>query len=199
MELKSLKEIPATFSVVKMSLFICLAVSLLVSMGSLFWSYKLSSENLNTTYVITGDGKAIMLSKANSEVDQNRLPEIINHVKEFHKLYFEIDQYNYEQRISKALHLIGNSGRDMYLTMKGKGFYSNIIANNLKHELEIDSVLINHKTTPYKGQFYGKVIVKRTDQKMQNTKEVFSYFELHNVARTKENPHGLVIENYHVN
>lgn len=197
MELKSLKEIPVTFSVVKKALYICVGLSLFISISSMAWSYKMASAYLNTTYIVTNEGKALMLNSANTyKVDQFRKPEIVNHIKEFHRLFFEIDQFDYEERINRALYLIGNSGRDLYLTSKQKGFYSNIIANNLEHKLQIDSVKVDHTRNPYLGEFYGKVVVKRTDQKSVNFERLYASFELRNVARTENNPHGLIIENY---
>ncbi|UOB16653.1 hypothetical protein [Abyssalbus ytuae] len=197
MNLKSLKDIPATFSIVKKALYICLGLSLCISIGSMIWSYSLCTAYLNTTYIVTNEGKAIMLNSANKyKVDQFRKPEIINHIKEFHKLFFEIDQFDYEKKVNRSLHLIGNSGKDLYLTLKAKRYYSNIVSNNLEHELIIDSIYVNHTTYPYRGEFYGKVIIKRTDQKLENTQKLYSSFELKNVARTEENPHGLLIENY---
>ncbi|MBL3657683.1 hypothetical protein [Fulvivirga sediminis] len=199
MELKSLKDIPVTFSIVKKALYICLGVSLLVSIGSMVWAYSLCTRYLNTTYIVTNEGKAIMLNSQNKyKVDQFRKPEIVNHIKEFHKLFFEIDQFNYEQRVNRSLYLIGNSGRDLYLTLKAKRYYSNIVANNLEHELQIDNIYIDSDTYPYRGEFYGKVIIKRTDQKLESSQKLHSSFELTNVARTEENPHGLLIENYTV-
>lgn len=197
MELKSLKDIPITFSVVKKALFICLGVCLFISTGSMIWSYSLSKAYLNTTYVVTNEGKAIMLNSVNTyKVDQFRKPEIVNHVKEFHRLFYQIDQFDYEKRTDRALHLIGNSGKDLYLTLKTKGYYSNIVTNNLEHQLQIDSVKVDHTKYPYLGEFYGKVIIKRTDQKLENVEGLYSSFELRNVARTEQNPHGLVLENY---
>jgi len=197
MELKSLKEIPETFSVVKKALFICLGLSLFLSVGSMVWSYMLCTTYINTTYVLTNDGKAVLLNSVNKyKVDQFRKPEIVNHVKEFHKLFFEKDQYDYEQRVNKSLYLIGNSGKNLYLTLKSKNHYSEIITNNLKHQLLIDSVKVNHKVYPYVGEFYGRVVIKRTDQKLENVQKLFTTFELQNVARTEHNPHGLIIENF---
>lgn len=197
MELKSLQDIPATFKIIKISLFVCLAVSMVLSIGSLFWAFSLSKDALKTTYILTDEGKAIMLNNTNKyKVDQFRKPEIVNHIKEFHKLFFEIDQFNFEKRVDQSLHLIGVSGRDLYKTLEARRYYSNIAANNLEHELVVDSIRVNHKIHPYKGKFYGKIVIRRTDQKLKNVEKLYSTFELRNVARTERNPHGLIIENY---
>ncbi len=197
MELDSLKEIPKTFKIVKIALFASISFCLLLSIGCMFWSYMISTRYLNRTYLITNDGKAVIAnSMSKYDVDQHRKPEIINHIKEFHKLFFEIDQFNYQTRVNKSLYLIGNSGKDLYKTLQAKRHYSHLASNNLKHIVKIDSIVVNNKTYPYRGAFYGKVIIKRTDQRLQNEQRIFSNFELTNVNRTEENPHGLLIENY---
>ena len=86
----------------------------------------------------------------------------------------------------------------MYKTLVANRHYSNMSSNNLKNRLVVDSIIVEDRTVPYLGAFYGKVIVKRTDQELENVQNIFATFEVHNVDRTVENPHGLLIENYNV-
>ena len=197
MEIESLKNIPATFSVVKRSLIICLIVSITTTIAALIYSFVMVQQHARTTFVLTKEGKAILLNSTTAfEVDQYRKPEIINHIKEFHKLFFEIDERDYEKKLNRALHMIGNSGKDLYLTLNASGYYSNIAANNLRQELIIDSIFVEDHSSPYSAQFFGKLIVRRTDQQLERTQKLYSKFELQNVARTEDNPHGLLMENY---
>ena len=178
-------------------MWIGLGLSITVSISSMVWAYSLCSEYLKRTYIVTPEGKAIMLnSTEHYDIDQYRKPEIINHIKEFHKLFFEIDQFDYQARVSRSLYLIGNSGKDLYHTLKAKSYYSNLVTNNLEHKLEIDSIYVDDNVNPYRGKLYGRVIIKRTDQKLQNIEKLSSSFYLKNVARTEDNPHGLLIEDY---
>jgi len=197
MELNSLKDIPKTFKIVKIALLTSVILSLSVSVSALVWSYSMCAQYQDTTYLISNEGKAVMLNSSNKyKTDQNRKPEIINHIKEFHKLFFEVDQFDYESKVGKSLYLIGNSGKDLYKTLKAKRYYSKIVSNNLEHQIIIDSIHVNEKMHPYKGELYGKLVIKRTDQKLENIEKLYSSFELKNVSRTKDNPHGLLIENY---
>jgi len=199
MEFESLKNIPQNFKILKLALFITLAVSLVTTVGALFWSYSVIKEYRSTAYVLTEDGRAV-LARGYGKTDMSRLrkPEIINHIKVFHKLFFEIDQFNHEERTDQALYLIGNSGKDMYKTFTAKRYYSNLSSNNLSNKLIVDSIVVEERSTPYLGAFYGKIIVKRTDQELENVQNIFATFEIHNVNRTLENPHGLLIENYNI-
>jgi len=198
MELNSLKNIPQNFKILKIALLAMLIVSLITSIGSLLWSFKMVKEYRSTAYVLTEDGKAVLARGYGEIINNVRKPEIINHIKVFHKLFFEIDQFNYKERTNEALYLIGNSGKDMYKTLVANRHYSNMSSNNLKNRLVVDSIIVEDRTVPYLGAFYGKVIVKRTDQELENVQNIFATFEVHNVDRTVENPHGLLIENYNV-
>ena len=85
------------------------------------------------------------------------------------------------------------------MTLKAKGHYNKIRSQNLVQKLQIDSVHITDNVLPYKATVFGVLSVSRTDQEYNKREDRFKAdFELHNVARTDENPHGLLIENYHV-
>ncbi len=199
MDLKALKDIPSSFSLAKRSLMICLIISLLVTGGSLYWSFMISKTFTETTFVLTEDGRAAFARRVtSSEVDSYRKPEIINHAKTFHKLFWEFDQFSYERKIGESLYLIGATGKQLYLSLKAQGHYSTIESQNLVQKLEIDSIKIDDKSVPYQGVLYGKLKVNRVYQKSESVDKMTATFDLHNVSRTEKNPHGLLIENYNV-
>lgn len=197
MDLKSLKEIPASFALAKRALLFCLIIASLVSIGSLVWAYVTTNNIKNTAYMITQEGQAaLMHSVSSSVIDTYREPEIVNHIKMFHDYFWEIDQFNYERRIDNALYLAGESGRRLYQTLEASGHFANLRTENLIQKLEIDSIKVNDRATPYQGEFYGKLRILRTDQKLESVNTITANFVLYNVARTDRNPHGLLIENY---
>ncbi|WP_405208503.1 hypothetical protein [Aquimarina sp. LLG6339-5] len=197
MDLKSLKNIPASFALAKRSLLYCLIICMLISTGSLVWAFVTTNNIKNTAFVLTKDGQAAMMQGISlNEVDVYRKPEIINHIKMFHKSFWEIDQFNYKRRIDRALYLSGRSGKQLFKTLQANGHLAKLVTENLTQKMDIDSIKINDKVTPYKATFYGKLRVSRTDQKIETVNEFKANFVLHNVARTNKNPHGLLIENY---
>ncbi|OEK07365.1 hypothetical protein A8C32_18180 [Flavivirga aquatica] len=197
MDLQSLKNIPASFSLAKRSLLYCLIISVSISTGSLVWAFITTNNIKNTAFVLTKDGQAAMMTGVSlSEVDVYRKPEIMNHIKMFHKALWEIDQFNYERRINKALYLSGRSGKQLYQTLQANGHLAKIVTENLTQKIDIDSIKINEKVTPYQAQLFGKLRVSRTDQKVESVNDFRAKFVLHNVSRTNKNPHGLLIENY---
>ncbi len=199
MNLQSLKDIPASFALAKRSLLFCLIISVSVSTGSLVWAFVTTNNIKNTAFVITKEGQAaLMQGVAISEIDAYRKPEIINHIKMFHKAFWEIDQFNYERSIDRALYLSGRSGKQLFKTLQANGHFAKISTENLTQKIDIDSIKVNDKVKPYKAVFYGKLHVLRTDQKAESVNKFRAKFVLHNVARTNKNPHGLLIENYHL-
>lgn len=197
MELKSLKDIPASFALAKRSLLYCLIVCILISTGSLFWAFITTNNIKNTAFVLTKDGQAAMMEGiALNKVDVYRKPEIRNHIKMFHKSFWEIDQFNYKRRIDRALYLSGRSGKQLYKTLQANGHLAKLVTENLTQKMDIDSIHIDDKAIPYKAMLYGKLRVSRTDQKVETVNKFKAKFVLHNVARTNKNPHGLLIENY---
>ncbi len=199
MDLKSLKDIPASFALAKRSLLFCLVVSTTVTIGSLTWAFFTTQSIRNTAYVLTKDGQAAFMQGVNiSEIDSYRKPEIINHIKMFHTAFWEIDEFNYTRNIDKALYLAGSSGKQLFKTLQANGHFAKISTENLKQKIVIDSIKVNDKVSPYQGTFYGKLRVLRTDQKTESVNKIKAKFVLHNVSRTEKNPHGLLIENYHL-
>ncbi|SHJ40968.1 hypothetical protein [Aquimarina spongiae] len=197
MDLQTLKNIPASFALAKRSLLYCLLVSIIISVSSLVWAFVTTNTIKNTAFVLTKDGQAAMMKGISlTEVDEFRNPEIKNHIKMFHEGFWEIDQFNYERRINKALYLSGRSGKQLYQTLQANGHLAKIVSQNLTQSIEIDSIKINDKITPYQAKLYGKLRVSRTDQKAETVNDFKAQFVLHNVSRTDQNPHGLLIENY---
>lgn len=197
MDLKSLRDIPASFALAKRALLFCIIIASLVSIGSLVWAYFTAKTIRNTAFMITEEGQAALIhGVTSSTIDTYRKPEIVNHVKMFHSYFWEIDQFNYERRIDNALYLAGESGRRLFQTLEASGHFANLKTENLIQKLEIDSINVNDKVRPYKAEFYGKLRVLRTDQRLESVNTLMASFVLYNVARTDRNPHGLLIENY---
>lgn len=197
MDLQTLKNIPASFALAKRSLLYCLIISITISAGSMVWAFVTTNAIKNTAFVLTKEGQAAMMQGiALNEVDEFRKPEIMNHIKMFHKGFWEIDQFNYERRINKALYLSGRSGKQLYQTLQANGHLAKIVSQNLTQSIDIDSVKIDDRVTPYEARLYGKLRVSRTDQKAETVNDFRAKFVLHNVSRTNQNPHGLLIENY---
>jgi conjugative transposon TraK protein len=197
MNLKTLKNIPESFQLAKYALIVCFTTSIFISIGSLVWAFSLTNKFQEKAIVISEQGAAVMGKTINAnELLKDREKEINSHIKNFHRLYWTVDQYNYNDKINKSLYLIGQTGKDLYLYMKSKGDFSKLVSQNLKQKLKVDSIIVNDAVYPYTAALYGTLEINRSDQ-ISGTKQPFnSNMILQNVMRTYENPHGLIIENY---
>ncbi|SIR72194.1 MULTISPECIES: hypothetical protein [unclassified Chryseobacterium] len=198
MDLKKLREIPSTYSLVKKALFLNFFITLIAIVSSSVWAVYVSKVFTKKIYVITEKGQAAIANSMNNDKDYEnyRLPEIKNHIKVFHRLFFGYDQFSYDNNINEALYLIGNSGKQLYLSLKANGHFARIQSQNLVQKLDIDSIKVNDKVYPYQAFVYGKLNVSRVDQNVSSKNLFFASFDVYNVARTENNPHGLLIENY---
>lgn len=201
MELKSLKDIPTTFIFIRRAFVFIAIISFVSILGSIATSIYISNKFMDTLFVINSSGESHKLEVIKTDQDKSKYRKIeaTNHIKRFHELFYEIDQFNYENQINQSLYLIGETGKDLYLTLKSKKHFSSLVANNLKHTLVIDSIKVNTNVYPYQGAFYGKVKVKRLDvintyKSQINT--LNAVFKISEVDRNMDNPHGLLIENY---
>lgn len=198
MDLKKLREIPSSYSIIKKALFFSSLITFTAIVSSVAWAVYVSKVFTEKIYIITEKGQAAIANSISTDHDYEnyRLPEIKNHIKVFHRLFFGYDQFSYDKNINEALYLIGNSGKQLYLSFKANGHFARIQSQNLVQKLEIDSIRINDKEYPYHASVYGKLSVSRVDQNVRTKSLFYASFDLYNVARTENNPHGLLIENY---
>lgn len=197
MNLKSLKDIPTSFALAKKAMIACLAISCITIIVSFAWSFYIVKNFTEIAYIITEHGQVTLARNLNtSDLKMYRKPEVRNHIIMFHDLFWTIDQFNMNSRTEQSLHLIGNSGKQLYLTLKARGHYNAIKNQNLKQRVTMDSIRINMNSKPFRGAFFGKLHVRRTDQNKSRTENLRAKFIIQEVTRTNMNPHGLLIEKY---
>lgn len=171
-------------------------IALLVFAGL---SYKMYQKYHQSIYILDEEGKSFEAALAGNQYIRTD-PEVYDHIMNFHRLFFEIDQFNYTSRINKAVDLIGQSGKDLYLKFRANGWYAGIINNNLKLRIVVDSLSINLNNLPYKGYIDFRIIFEpydsRDTRKVGEKRMIARDFEIYTVDRSRKNPHGLLIENY---
>jgi conjugative transposon TraK protein len=197
--MKKLLKIDSLLKFSKTTTLVALTVSFLSIFASLLYGVYLNKLNLKEKiYVLEGNGN-VLTAKTVKDALMWREPEIHNHLKKFHEYFFNLDQFNYEQNIEKSLNLIDESGKNYYLTLLNQGWYNSLKLNNLTQSIIIDSINTNSKTYPYLGSIYGKTVVYRHgEEKKMKEKKIQIECNLYDVARTIDNPHGLLITNYNI-
>ena len=199
MDLKSLKDIPTSFSLAKNALIGCVIICSICVIGAFSWTFYISNTFAETAFIISDSGQMALAKRIGAkQFADYREPELKNHIKNFHQRFWNLDQFSIQKNMTSALHLIGNSGKQLYLSMKANGHYSKIRNQNLVQTLKLDSITLDTRQIPYKCAYYGKLKIRRTDQVREKVDYFKAFFDVHNVTRTDLNPHGLLIEKYDV-
>jgi conjugative transposon TraK protein len=178
-----------TFSVVFFVGCVCL---------SCFFDYKAYQfvSNSQQHIYILANGKAL---EAFSADRKDNIPvEARDHIRMFHFYFFTLDpdEKVIQANITRALYMADNSAEKMYNDLKEKGYYSDLIAGNISQQVIIDSVSVNLNNYPYAFECYAKEKLTRTTSIV--TRSLITSGVLRNVARSDNNPHGFLIENWHV-
>lgn len=196
--MKKLLQIDKLLKFSRTITFVALGVTLFSVMTCLLYVFYVNKTKRQIIYVLNEKGQAFSAKIIDDEL-MYREPEIYSHLKIFHNYFFNLDQFNYEMNLEKALELIDDSGKNYYLTLLNDGWYNSLKLNNLVQEINFDSIKINTEEYPYLSSLYGKTSVYRhgeNNRKKEKTIEIRC--ELYNVARTMGNPHGLLISNYNI-
>ena len=200
MELKKYFDLDKLLKFSKIITICSLILASFSVLGSFFYAVQLNKKwDRNFIYVIDGKGQAFAASIIDNELSY-RKPELNDFLIKFHNLFYNIDQNNYSSNTERALNLIGESGKNLFITLDKQGWYSSLKLNNLRQQITIDCLWINDQSYPYKSYLKGLTTVVRIgdDQKYQLKKKIEIECSLINVSRTMSNPHGLMIDYYNI-
>ena len=196
MEFKSLKNIESSFKQIRFFgiVFVCLCAGI---MGYALWqSYSFAEKQRQKIYVLDG-GKSLMLALS-QDMTQNRPVEAREHVKRFHELFFTLspDKNAIESNIKRALFLCDKSAFAYYKDLQEKGYFNRIISGNINQNLQIDSIVCNFDTYPYKAETYARQLIIRESNITERS--LVTHCNLINSVRSDNNPHGFLIENFEI-
>ena len=161
----------------------------------LYKSYQLAAITESKVYVLA-NGKALEALAADR---RDNIPvEARDHVKDFHIDFFTLDPDDkvIQANIAKALYLADGSAKRQYEDLKENGYYSNVIAGNISQQITVDSVDVNVNRYPYYFRCYCTQKIIRTSSISYRSLITEGY--LRNVSRSDNNPHGFLIERWHM-
>lgn len=143
-------------------------------------------------YVLDG-GKSLMLALS-QDLSQNRPVEAREHIKRFHELFFTLspDKNAIESNVKRAFLLADKSAFNYYTDFAEKGYYNRIISGNINQVLQVDSVVCNFDSYPYKAMTYARQMIIRESNVTERS--LITRCNLLNSVRSDNNPHGFIIE-----
>ena len=193
--IKHFNDIDQSFKAMKWVTAIALAASAVAMIGTVLL-YISKTEALTGTIYVVDRGSAVMASRTHE--DGYRDIEANDHVLRFHELMLNVtpNAESIKRNLDRALILCDKSAYDYYMDLAEKGFYQRMISANITQEFVADSVKVDLESYPYKVRTYGKLYLMRESN--INQYEFESEGQLVEVERSPSNPHGLMLERFHV-
>ena len=193
--IKHFNDIEQSFKVMKDITTLALGTAAVVILGAMLL-YTDRTQSLTDTIYVVDRGSAVMASR--TPEDGYRDIEADDHVLRFHELMLNVtpNAESIKRNLDRALILSDKSAYDYYMDLSEKGFYQRMISATITQEFVADSVKVNMESYPYKVRTYGKLYLMRESK--INLYEFESEGQLVEVERSPSNPHGLMLEKFHV-
>jgi conjugative transposon TraK protein len=177
---------------------VCVAVVLgcLALSGALCWWAMEAVAGARERVYVLACGKAM---EALAGDRRENLPvEARDHIREFHTLFFTLDpdEKVITENITRALNLADRSAYRVYKNLTAKGFYSEVLSDEMRERLRVDSIVVDMQTEPFYFRFYGEE--KITRESVTVTRELLTEGYLREVSRSDDNPHGFLIERWNI-
>ena len=164
MEFKSLKNIETSFRQIRLFTLVFLGLCAVVAVFSVVKSYQFAQRQREKIYVLD-QGKSLMLALS-QDLSQNRPVEAREHVRRFHELFFTLapDRAAIESNINRALFLCDKSAYHYSQDLQEKGYYNRVVAGNINQQVQVDSVVCDFDTYPYRVTTYARQMIIRGQQ-----------------------------------
>lgn len=187
------KSIETSFRRTKFLTGITIALCSLVAVVSVFASYSFAREQKAQIYVLD-KGQSFLALQSDGMATKDL--EIMDHVTRFHELFFNMapNANAIIQNVNRALVLSDKSVYDYYSDLSEQGFYARLVQANITQQMVVDSVRVDISTYPYTARCYAHQYMIRESN--ITTYEFESTCQLMETSRSKDNPHGLMIEKF---
>jgi len=190
---KKMKNLETAFQHVR-GFTIAIVIGSFLTIGFMAWQEKQRSIALQSkVYIISGNTawSAVAVDKS------AYLPmEIRGHVRAFHEAFFSLDpdEKVIRQNLAKALYLADGSAKKVYDSLSVSGYYSGIIAGNISQRINVDSVQVDTRATPYHFRCYATLHLIRSTSNVRQS--LITEGDLREVSRSDNNLLGFLIEHW---
>tara|TARA_R110000744_G_scaffold135782_3_gene245402 strand:+ start:11819 stop:12442 length:624 start_codon:yes stop_codon:yes gene_type:complete len=169
-------------------------ITVIVSMVLIHNAHKQARFN---AYVIQGGLRTPIEPITNSREQLTLLTE--GHIRQFHELFFSLEpdldhiRDNIEKR---ALYMIDNSGKRLYVRLVEKKYFHDVVTNDYRYLIELDSVVVDYSKYPFPFTYYGKQSI----EKGKNTtyRNLFTKGFIKETGVTANNLNGMKIMDFEV-
>ncbi len=179
----------------KMVLMVCIVmavVTVTVSLGSIIYSDIRIASAEDRIYVLDANYNAFSAVRSNGGLTMEM--EVKGLVEEFHSLFYTLGPDNefIKRNMERANYLCDQSAYRQYMNMRERGFYNDLVKNNMHSWLMTDSIRFDKEQMAFR--YWGTI---RFDRRNGG-----SYYKLITSGRiqvqprTENNIHGLMIRNW---
>lgn len=191
---KYFNTIESSFRKTKIVVLSAVAMAAAIAIGSLVYAASYISSHSDNIYVLDR-GEAYSATVMDAQMVDRGI-EAEDHVKRFHEYMFNLSPSRdvIQRNIETALHMCDGTAYDYYSDQQEKGYYSRLIQTNTTQYITVDSVSVNMGLYPYPERTFGKVYILRESNITSYQFE--SQGQLVEVGRSKNNPHGLMLEQF---
>ena len=174
---------------------VSLCVAALVCVGSVAAALHFTSSRMSNIYVLD---RGSVAAASVGEDDGQRDLEVQDHVARFHELLLNLSPSSdaIKTNVDRALTMSDRSAYNYYQDLSEQGFYQRLVSANISQQFSLDSLVTDMSVYPYKAHAYGKLYLMRETN--------ITAYDIHtsgclvDVGRSKDNPHGLMIEQFKV-
>ena len=193
--LQNLMNIDTAFKQTRLIAILTLISSFLFCGMVMVVAMNMVTKGKGKIYITNGYGNT--LTAYQIAANENRKAEVKAQVRNFHALLYDItpNPDEIKKKVDQIL-LMGDGSVKAFMDKRGDSYYKKLISTNVEIKYQLDSIRTNIDVYPYKAVQYGKEIVQT--QVGFLVKNLITSLDLREVARTDDNPHGLLIGGFEV-
>ena len=186
MEFKSLKNIESSFRQIRLFSIVFLASCTLLTVFSVWKSYRFAEAQREKIYVLD-EGKSLIMALS-QDAARNRL----------HELFFTLapDKAAIESNINRAMYLADKSLYGYYRDWNEKGFYNRLISGNVNQTVVVDSMSCDFDSYPYRVTTYARQMIIRGSNITERS--LVTRCRLQSTVRSDNNPQGFLAEHFEI-
>lgn len=168
-------------------------VAIVAMLLNFFSTQKAIDESRKYLYMIKTDGEVVPMEWI--ERRDNMTVEVKHHISMFVDNFYTLNQYNWEERVEKALWL--GDFKNLHIRRLNEGFYNRFIQFGVEQRAMLFPESI--ELVQENGQIVFRIMINLSE-KIDNVRYNYTIFAKGNVQMTTRefplNPHGLFITNY---
>ena len=193
--IKELTTIKSSMSNMRTAAISALVTAGLVAVASTGLAIMFVRENSSNIYILD---RGTAATASLGEADSQRELEVRDHVIRFHELMMNLSPSSdaIKTNIDRALTISDRSAFNYWQDLSETGFYNRLVSANISQQFSLDSISTDMASYPYRSEVFGKLYLIRESN--ITAYRIRTSCQLVDIGRSKDNPHGLMIEQFRV-